>query len=108
MWKNVWENMILLCGNHEESEEHIMMLVEGERKFCYACQAKDEQTGKFICRNRLWIREVEKMLETLDEKSGDIFSSVPLEGTKWKRGSHSFQVMEANEGKIKIRVKKVS
>lgn len=104
MWKDIWQNITLVCGNHGKDESNIMELVSGANAIYYACQAADGTSGKCTCRNFLRIKQMEQMIGKMDELSGDIFSSIPLTGKKWKTGKHTYEVMEEKEGKIKVKV----
>lgn len=106
MWKDAWQNMVLICGNHED-EANVMELTNEDGTICYRCPCCIPGYAEIICSNRISVLEYERILDKLDEKSGDTFTIANLKGFVWKRGNHRFFVIDDDNGSYRIKATKI-
>lgn len=102
MWKNAWADTIPICGNHGDDISNGLELTRENGSIVYRCKGKKDGC---ICGNYMTVLEFEKMLNKIDELTGDIFNSTSLVGLKWKQGTHQFFIMDDTGEKLKVKVK---
>lgn len=106
MWKDAWDSMVLVCGNHADNS-NIMELINENGNICYRCPCCTPGYAEESCTNRISVLEYERILDRLDEKSGDIFTIASLKGYRWKSGKHKFFVLDDDEGNYRIKATKI-
>ena len=106
MWKDAWENTTLICGNHED-DSNVMELINDNGTICYRCPCCIPGFAEYSCTNRISVLEFERILDKIDEKTGDIFTIATLKGYSWKRGKHRFSVLDETDGNYTIKATKV-
>lgn len=108
MIKNLWNKIVLCCGNHK-GEEVIMDLKEGPSSLFYSCPKyypQNRENGERACANRLNLIDFEKMLDHLsdklmdDEKNG-VRSDLSNYSFKNKKGM-IFRIISYSENEIKV------
>lgn len=110
MVKNMWKQIVLVCGCHEE--EVIMNIIQGPSSLFYACPKyypENRENGERACANRINLVDYEKMVDYLSDKIEESL----LEGNKedltnlnWVyKGVIEFKVLEHKNGMIKVRMK---
>lgn len=109
---NSWENITLICGNHENDHSHKMIIHQGAAGMstfyscpCYQSPLKEDIQGR-SCNNRMSITDYEHMLNILmNEALDDHGVENILKGYKWSKKGIDFEVIDHQPDKISVVMK---
>lgn len=110
MIKNFWNNVILLCGNPNHTEEISMSIVNGTHSLFYACPKYSEENrnnNERACPNRINLIDYEAMLNHISEMVEQAIldnTTINLTSHKWTKKGITFEVISFSEDKIVVTV----
>ena len=111
MIQNLWQNIVLYCGNHEKENELVKMTIQnGPSSLFYACPKyypDNREVGEKACPNRINFVDFEKFVNHLSdiiEDANKNFETVGLTGHKWTYKTITFEVFSYKEDKIKVKM----
>lgn len=110
MIKNLWKQVVLICGNHHKKEV-VMNLKEGPSSLFYACPKyypENRLPEERACVNRLNLVDFERMLDHISRKIMDNMErdiAVNLTGYQFKdKKGTQYKILLHTDEEIKIEV----
>lgn len=111
MITNIWDKLVLVCGNHPGDTEEQMWIHEGVpgKSPFYSCPryvSVLRREGTKSCNNRFSINEMQQLIKKLEELTKDTVSpySVNLTGYKWTEKGIDYEVLKHSSEEIRISV----
>jgi len=111
MITNIWDKLVLVCGNHPDDKEEQMWIHEGVpgKSPFYSCPryvSVFRKEGSKSCNNRFSINEMQQLIKKLEELIKDPVSpyNVNLMGYKWTENGIDYEVLKHSSEEIRISV----
>lgn len=109
MVKNLWKQVLIVCGNHGEPE-NVMSLKTGHRSMFYSCPKyypEAREPGERACKNHVSVDDFEKILGRLSKEVEELMISGQkpcLKNLKYKVKTIEVEVMKHSDNCLVLKV----
>jgi len=110
MIRGFWQTTALVCANHNDGNEVVMLLKQGPKNLFYACpkyEPENRSGDECACVNRISLKEFEGMLNKIFsvlEKADENGTVLNLTNFSWKSRMLEFKVLAHTNTEMKVQV----
>lgn len=104
MIKNIWKNIDVVCGNHEDLHTRLIP-TQGKDSMFYACpkyRSENREEGERACPNRITLKDYEAMIKHLSDKLEEGCGFINLTNHQWTSKGIEFKVLKHRDDYIRV------